>query len=300
MNKLIFTLNVLIVLSILPAHSMKKENQLTLPVNTQNNSDCPLPDFKLEDELIFACCLTQPKKSPVESKKALEDSIKNFIHMRATCKNFYKSLTFEKIGNFCKNHSAYAKNVIFHEINSLPSLNFRCRPLILILIHADARFQHQQDRLLEDSINYSDAYMLETLLNHQAKLSEKREHRDPLIFSAKTVEIAEILMNNGIDIHASRDTSYNFLSDLLRRNTKYSIEWTHKTRLMSDGTEFSFDEGETETEYICPKHQSTWDLIEFCLEQNVFMSDEDRELYNKFTNQLSAEEKKESRTCTLF
>ena len=159
--------------------------------------------------------------------------------------------------------------------------------------------------------------LLTALLKHKANPNDiKAYYEDPLIFSVKTVEIAQALMNSGVDIHASRNTGYNFLSDLLRRNPRCS--WTHKNRLLSDGTEFSFEEGNIE--YIRPTDQTTWELIEFCLQHNVAMSDEDRELYNKFTSQQTitnnnltthdsmpqkettavSEEKKEKQTCTIF
>lgn len=291
MNKLIFTLNVLILLSILPAQGMKKEKQSTLQINAQDNSDCPLPNLK-EDQLIFACCLMQPinpQKSPMESQKALKGTIKNFINMRSSCKKYYEFLTYKHIGISCKNHSSFAKNSLLHQFTPASIINYRHRHPILILIYADAKINEDKKApLLEISIKYNDIYLLTALLEHKVKPNDNKNYGDPLIFSVKTVEIAQILMDKGVNIHASRNTGYNFLSDLLRKNQKRSQKLIETiTHFREDGSQFTIKNFKIETEYIRPTYQSTWDLIEFCLKNNVFMSDEDRELYNKFTSQLS-------------
>ena len=127
MNKLTFTLNAIwsiaILLSTLPMQSMENNVQLNEQLalakeysSLDSSPDCPLPYFKLEDDLIFACCQVHPKISAISSKNALEDTIKNFMKMRITCKKYHESLTFEKIGNCCKNHSCFARNQIVRDL----------------------------------------------------------------------------------------------------------------------------------------------------------------------------------------
>ncbi len=82
MNKLTFTLNAIwsiaILLSTLPMQSMENNVQLNEQLalakeysSLDSSPDCPLPYFKLEDDLIFACCQVQedPKISAYCFKK---------------------------------------------------------------------------------------------------------------------------------------------------------------------------------------------------------------------------------------
>ena len=130
-----------------------------------------------------------PTKSLQESQGALEYTIKNFMKMRITCKKYYETLTFEKIGNYCKNHSCFARNQIVRDsmvkpksILSSPKTIISIVPPLLILIHAVANIKNNifltnanetslleraNKAFLQSAINQNDTYMLKTLFKYQ-------------------------------------------------------------------------------------------------------------------------------------
>lgn len=219
-----------------------------------SSPDCPLPNFKLEDDLIFACCQVQevhPTKSLQESQGALEYTIKNFMKMRITCKKYYETLTFEKIGNYCKNHSCFARNQIVRDSivepkkYSLISKDYHFyRSPLLILIHAVANIKNNifltnanetslleraNKAFLQSAINQNDTYMLKTLFKYQMIDPDAKEGDKigaiPLFFCAKTVEMAQIFIDNGTNIHATPgNPTYNVLTYIKHSHYKYPPE----------------------------------------------------------------------------
>ncbi len=200
MRKQIYILPLLLLLSVYSARSMENQKELALLVEcNSNNSVCLLPT----DMLTKIIAHYYDDKDQV---KSLKSTIANFMKLRSTCTGWNNLLTFEKIGDFCKNYPQVIKNVLLGE------LTYSSRLPILVLVHASIEpsiaFHKIINALLITVVSKNDVQLIRILLKHIAKPKDCLEE-------IRTVEIAQILFNNGVDIHTTDYYGRNILWKLL-------------------------------------------------------------------------------------
>jgi len=191
--------------------------QQTSQAEIYNNTIClltSLPNEKLID--IFAYCHAQDN-DPV---KALNKSIKSFIGLKAVCKNFNTSLTCETIGELCKWYAQIDKNNALQNImggmaffdNHLYTKN-RLPALILICAKADHEklgcyfFYHVVT-------TRKDIELTKTLLDHKANPNKEGPTCCPIFFDA-TIEIAQLFINQGANVHTLDINKNNVLNRIV-------------------------------------------------------------------------------------
>jgi len=255
-----------------PLLSEEHELFLALQPEEYNNNDClltRLPNETLID--ILSHCLIKDENS----KKSLKYSIKEFMQLSTTCKNFNRILTFETIGTLCKKYAQGDKNrVLQNLVNDGRYATTRLPILILICAGADANTREnthtrkdahdemcirgtwlrdgnqivkvnistmQQPSKVNNKINgksllgnaifNNDAELATTLFRHHAN-PKVRNGFSPLFFYAKTVEIAQMFIDNGVNLRAT-DIRGNVLwhivinhypSDLMLLYLKHNVD----------------------------------------------------------------------------
>lgn len=153
------------------------------------------------------CLLTKLPSEIFIDIQSLEDSIKFFMKLSCTCKSFNKLLTFETIGKLCKNYALVDKNETLKkimEIINYPSYESkRLSTLILICAGADANTKCYNGGLLDSAVSYNDAQMVAVLFKYHAD-PNARDIFGPVFFCIKTVEMAQMFIDNGVDVHATK------------------------------------------------------------------------------------------------
>ena len=196
------------------SHQAKKYNQLNplaiLPKGIFNN--------------VLSYCHS-PYQNPI---RALEKSIQYFLALKTTCKRFNKLLTFKTIGNLCKNYTPKTKNNTFKElIEDMHDVHYKIKrlpALILICAGADANIKTRKGPLLEDAVYKEDKQLTATLLNHHANPNIHVRGLVPIIFFVKKVKIAQIFIDNNVDLHATDyDSGENVLWQTLQDKYSYKL-----------------------------------------------------------------------------
>ncbi len=176
-------------------------------------------DPRLCDDIlgqIFPCCLAYDDMSVValakseDHVKLLENSIKNFMKLRSVCKKFNKLLTFEVIGNFCVQGD---KNKVLQKLIS-PEITDskyyavkRLVALILVCAGADPHVRGKysayccSSSLFESAVMYDDVQLVTMAFKHGADAHIKDVNGFPLFFSARTVDMAQVFIAKGVDVH---------------------------------------------------------------------------------------------------
>lgn len=205
------------------SHAPKEYEQCALHAAAHNQTN---PLLLLPNELlihIFSYCQTE------DYVKSLEYDIKNFMKLSASCKGLNKILTFDKIGQLCKDYAPIDKTETLKQLIKITtSLNYRVKRLpALILVCAGAdinsdiyhyHFENQQhfwfqknpsesDFLLQKAVAKNDIQMITTLFKHHASADLMLDDGlGPLFFHVKTKEIAQLFINQGVN---ARITEYN-------------------------------------------------------------------------------------------
>lgn len=152
----------------------------------------------------------------------LENNINFFMKLRATCKKINTLLTFEKIGDFCKDYTIAHKNKLLQfltrycEINNKPLYK---RILILIYAGADLDDQVWANHLLTHACDNNNTRLAKALLKSQEIDPNNIHQCDPIFFAAKTIEMAQIFIDNDTNVHVTgSDFSTNILWKILCDN----------------------------------------------------------------------------------
>jgi len=221
MNRLIFNINAILLSMILlvaiPARGMDNELSLT-----------NLPDDALMT--IFPYCLSRDK--PWYSyhyginwyliEPVFINDIKKLMYLSAMCSTFKRLLTFKTIGGFYKECPISIDYIadglrywMYH--SSFPYRHKTFHSLALILTHAnaDANRMYMGTSFLKSAIQNSDEELFFTLIKHNADLTDLNMkkygcHR-PIFFYARTVKIAQELIDKGIDVHQTDEEGNNVL-----------------------------------------------------------------------------------------
>ncbi len=224
--------------------------QLALNAEEYNNSN---PIFLLPYDA-FGCLVSQyvaPDDNPVI---VLAQSITMLIKLSTICRKFNTLLTVEAIGNIYKHYDQDHKNwTLEHVRDDMHNFNYRSkRPLILSLICAGAD-QKYCPYLLEEAVVLNDVHFAEILFKYQPNPNPnvKIEKRGPLWFlnnpNAKGVErkplfleikkrkMAQVFIDNGLDIQRIMSDGSNILwhimdniysADLVRFCLEHGIDAT--------------------------------------------------------------------------
>lgn len=158
--------------------------------------------------------------------QALEKSIKTFIALSTISKHFNALLTCETIGELCKNYSRTNKKKVLKKImKNMHISNYNAKrfpALILICAGADPNTVVNGSSLLYKAVTHEDEQLLTTLFKYNANSNEACEVC-PTFFYAETVEIAQIFINNEVNVHTTEShNKTNVLWDVL--DNEYPIE----------------------------------------------------------------------------
>jgi len=197
------------------AQNCAQHEQLVLQEGKYDCSCVFLPDDILK--IIFDYCYTYDD----DHIKSIENNIKNFIRLSATCKNFSKRLTFETIGGLSKNYPLSDKNKILEKLTTyLHGVNHRLPTLILICAGADAYVSNIW--LFRGGVRINDIEAVTTSLKYYAH-PNRIEWQNSILFSAKSAEMAQILIAHGADIQVTYCSPYSRLIENATRNLLWEV-----------------------------------------------------------------------------
>lgn len=196
------------------ARQAKKYNQL--------NQLVVLPENILKS--IFARCIMQG----MDQVKTLKKNIKYFLALKTTCKDFNQLLTFEVIGNLCKSYAQKYKNRVLKRLmENMNDYNFEAKrspALILVCAGANANPEFYGDPLLKTAAYQKDTQLAATLLTHHANPNMNIIGCGPVIFCVKTVKIAQLFIDNKVNLHAiDNDSGKNVLWKVLQDEYSYKL-----------------------------------------------------------------------------
>lgn len=224
MQKLTRTINVTWMLAILfgivsvqgmecPLNEREQDyTQSALQAAACDANNCLLTKLPRETLInIFSHCIVQSE----DQVKSLEKSIKTFMKLSITCKFFNQLLTFETIGNFCKSYTLYVKSTALHSLMQHMSDKTytiqRLPALILVCAGAYPNIEaYLGHPLIRDAVQHNDTQLVTTLFKHHVDPNMKLRRLTnstsviPIFFYAKTVEMAQLFIDNGADVHMTR------------------------------------------------------------------------------------------------
>jgi ankyrin repeat protein len=135
----------------------------------------------------------------ITSNICLENDIKEALKLSRVSKQFNK-LSSQDIGQYLSHYSQEEKDAAFKKLfrETADSTYANKRQAAFILIYAGAHC----DLYFGLAISQNDSAMIRTFLAHKANPNQKTGLA-PIFFSAKTTEIAQLFIAQGIDINAS-------------------------------------------------------------------------------------------------
>ncbi len=155
-------------------------------------------------QIVFMYCHEQED----DSVKLIENNVKKFLRLSATCKRFKKRLTFETIGSYCRDYPSVDKNKILKNLaNSLSYNNYHIKrlPILLFLCaHTDAiclKDKQFGNFISSQGVFYDDVSLVETFFKHGVA-PHVIGSRHPIIFYVTSKDMAQLFIDNGVNIHA--------------------------------------------------------------------------------------------------
>jgi hypothetical protein len=149
--------------------------------------------------------------------KSFEYGIKRYMMLSCTCKYFNEVLTPETIGNLHKHYNQDIKNNVWQRLmlNSTYHHSVVRRLPALLLICAGVT-DTTMDYFLLNSIAIRDKVQQAAILfkYHHVNSNAEDEH-GPIFFNAKTIEMVQLFINNGVDIHTENKYQTNVLWRIL-------------------------------------------------------------------------------------
>jgi len=142
------------------------------------------------------------------SIQSLENNIKFFMKLSSTCEKFNRLLTVEEIGKRCKDYSSNDKNKIL--LNMLLFIQSKERLPIFILICAGVDVNCEKMSLLKSAVKQGDTQLAQLLFQHNADPNTVIDvsqpdllmlNAIPVFFLIKTMEMVQIFIAHGCDIH---------------------------------------------------------------------------------------------------
>jgi hypothetical protein len=135
----------------------------------------------------------------------LDGALITALALRVTCKDFY-NLPLEHFGKACQHHDQNDKNKALTELMSKDQIilnywNGRTKALILKL--SDAQEEEYTIPLIEEIISHNDTEALTCLLEKNLINPNQKFVGLSVLFSAKQIDIIEILKKNGSNLHVA-------------------------------------------------------------------------------------------------
>ncbi len=203
------------ILIIAPIHSMENHAQFAAQAEKYNADECLF--LKLPNEMLFKIFLHRFSDDEL-SIDSLYDDVKHLMPLNAICKHFNQLITFETIA--CLYKETLNKNEVLRKVIVLLECfnNDKFIPILAqVLIYAGADANTICDGnpyALELAIRLNEVKLVETLLKYSNLISMYRSKK-PIIFKAKTIPIARMLMDTGkIDIYATDKYGSNVLHNM--------------------------------------------------------------------------------------
>jgi len=159
----------------------------------------------------------------------IEERIKSFMRLRSVCKEYNALLTCEMVGDLCQHYAqcdkdTVLKNLIEFKTEILENVShdaktteeyiknhyaaIRLPALILICAGADPATKFGHGNLLGTAAHFNDVHMVKKLFEHKAdpnmKMFDYPYCSDPILFVITTKEMAQLFIDNGVNLHVSR------------------------------------------------------------------------------------------------
>lgn len=190
------------------------ENILTLPHEVLNQIFCfdqveekkPYIKYILNGTPIYGDPLPD-QTTPIEKK------IKCCMRLKSICKHFNALLTSQKIGYLCQNYNQKTKDDVLQKLYDqkcihVSRIKYRLPALILIYTGANDRNtiwnkeENYTHAFLQDRVKDNDIEFMKILLERDDANPNVKYSEQPLLFSVTTVEMAQLLVDNKVNIHA--------------------------------------------------------------------------------------------------
>ncbi len=236
MKKLINTCNSILITTILLStvsmQSMEinyKQKAKDAEAYNQNNPKCinfikgllTLPNDMLNQIFCFDS-LTKPREylpymyfnntpiywnPPDDETKPLTDKMKFFMKLRTVCKQFYRTLTHEAIGNLCQNYEQTIKNTALQHLtwknkNRLPALILICAGAQNRITWFDTDIGACSDPFLYHAVLQNDAPFVAALFKYNVVTPNAWLLDGPSLFKVKTKEIAQLFIDHGVNVNS--------------------------------------------------------------------------------------------------
>jgi hypothetical protein len=200
---------------------------LTLPSLLMLGMDVTMHDDKwLPDDILMQVFIAKNngKLAVLRDKRIsrathrLKKHIKIFMTFRACCKQFYRMLTPEVIGSFCKSYHLTEKNSVLKNILTIEDKKSMTLPLrILLCAHADCNLVLKKYDL-EKEVKENNIEFFKELFSIMPSVPQDIT---ALTFSIKTIEMAQLFIDNKVNIH-KKINGKNILHGMI--NPDYSLE----------------------------------------------------------------------------
>jgi hypothetical protein len=251
-----------IALNTLSIHGMKSDFSLTQWCSNQwqqveNYFSKPCLIFTLPDDAlinIFSHChskiltykstvgfivpkvLNIPYRSDESSFISFVHTIKNFLRLKhLVCKKFDTLLSYEMIGNFCRNYAQQDKDRFLYTLGlTLHRSNCQSQRLQAFLALYAGANANQKDyngrNLLAHAVMTHDQELTALLLSCKAdtKVTICTNYREvPLFFYIKDLKLAQEFIDNGLNVHTCKkisDKDYNVLWHILYKTESLQDE----------------------------------------------------------------------------
>jgi len=205
------------ILNMLPMQGMENNAQFAAQAEEYNDTECLL--FKLPNEILFEIFLHRFSDGEI-SIGSLHNDVKHLMPLNVICKRFNKLLTLETTSRLYKN--CLNKNEVLREIIRQLDNRIKYKSLSIlgqVLVHAGADAQTMLCSIsaLEIAIQQNEENLVRALLKHGANPDIVSTHssKKPILFKAKTILIAQMLMDTGkVNIHATDKFEMNVLHNM--------------------------------------------------------------------------------------
>jgi hypothetical protein len=186
---------------------------------TNHCSFISFPNETLSD--IFSFCIsnkTNEAQSLTDEEQLFKESIKNLMKISMTCTTFNNILTYKKIGSLCKNYSQVDKDLTLLNFIKKIKNDLTCKcylpaligpALIFVYAGADINVEPESVHLLYSAISQNNIYLVKKLFEHNANPNIKS--CIPPFFMSRTIEMTQLCIDNGADIHKNDSLGQNVL-----------------------------------------------------------------------------------------
>src|SRR4030095_5549859 len=151
----------------------------------------------------------------VDTTEPLKDIMKSCLLLSTTCKAFNTPELLITIGKACSSYGNAEKNSgmekLLWKMNDLNYWNMRRGALLLIYAGADNNVLSIDSSLLVKAIQRKDKQMIAVLFQNNVNPNQQKKYEDPDFFYIKNVEIAQMFINQGVNLNVDGFNGPNIL-----------------------------------------------------------------------------------------